>query len=138
MSLTTIRSAACAPRASAAASDHQTTQGGPCPRRSSFPKPGQEIPERRRGDRRRRLRRDSDEVFLTEGRFSLVPALWALIGSAVVLYLFFVAVGGVKPEDAPAFTGVILVGAVLWLVHAWRRVLRGGVSPRGDRERRGF
>jgi hypothetical protein len=102
-----------------------------------LPDSGREIPERRRKERRRWGRR-SDDLGLTIGRFSLVPALWALIGSAVVLYLFLVAVGGVKPGDAPALTGVILVAAVLWLGHSWRRVLRGGVSPRGDRERRGF
>ena len=83
-------------------------------------------------------RRHRDEVYVTQGRFALRPALWALIGSSVVLYLFLIAVGGVKPGDAPALTGVILLASVLWLAHSWRRVLRGGVSPRGDRERRGF
>jgi hypothetical protein len=102
-----------------------------------LPETGQEIRERRRGERRRRERRSRDFRFV-QGRFALVPALWALIGSAVVLYLFLVAVGGVDPTDAPVFTGVILFAAVLWLGHSWQRVLRGGASPRGDRERRGF
>ena len=96
------------------------------------PETGHEIRKRLRTER---LAADSRYV---QGRFALRPALWALIGSAVVLYLFLVAVGGVEPGDAPAATTVILVAAVLWLAHAWRRVLRGGVSPRGDRERRGF
>ena len=100
-----------------------------------IPETGQEIPERRRRARRRSDRRDMRFI---EGRFALAPALWALIGSMVVLYLFLVAVGGVDPGDAPVATGVILAAAVLWLGHNWRRVLRGGASPRGDRERRGF
>ena len=82
--------------------------------------------------------RGSRDFRFVQGRFALVPALWALIGSAVVLYLFLIAVAGVDPGDAPAFTAIILFAAVLWLGHAWRRVLLGGVSPRGDRERRGF
>jgi hypothetical protein len=99
------------------------------------PGAGEKVPESAREERRRRRR---EETRLTQGRFALRPALWALIGSMVVLYLFLVAVGGVKPSDAPALTGIILFAAVLWLGHSWRRVLRGGVSPRGDRERRGF
>jgi hypothetical protein len=102
-----------------------------------IPETGEEIPERRWRDRRRADRRSSGPQ-TTVGGFGLVPALWAIIGSLVVLYLFLLAVGGVAPGDAPAATVVALVLAVLWLAHAWRRVIVGGVSPRGDRERRGF
>lgn len=65
-------------------------------------------------------------------------AFWAIIGSIVVIYLFFVALGGVDPGDAEVATIIVLVLAVLWLGHAWRRLLKGGSSPIGDRERRGF
>jgi hypothetical protein len=98
--------------------------------------------ERRRGIDRRRAsdrraaagRRASD----TEGRFAAAPAFWAIIGAAVVAYLFFMALGNVKPGDAKLATVVALALAVLWLLHAWRRVLIGARSPRPDRERRGF
>lgn len=63
---------------------------------------------------------------------------WALVGAIVVLYLFFLAIGGVDPDDAPAVSIAVLVLAVLWFAHAWRRVIGGGRSPIGDRERRGF
>lgn len=91
--------------------------------------------ERRRGeDRRRGPRRTAD----TEGRFALVPAFWAVIGAAVVAYLFFMVLGDVRPGDAPVPSAIALGLAVLWLAHAWRRVLVGARSPVGDRERRGF
>lgn len=72
------------------------------------------------------------------GSSGLRAAFWAIIGSLVVVYLFFVALGGVEPDDAPVATAVVLVLAVLWLAHAWRRLITGGSSPLGDRERRGF
>jgi hypothetical protein len=97
--------------------------------------------ERRRGpgrrageDRRAGSRRATD----TEGRFAAGPAFWAIIGAAVVAYLFFMALGNVKPGDAPVATVIALVLAVIWLGHAWRRVFVGSRSPSGDRERRGF
>lgn len=86
------------------------------------------------GDRRTGGRRAAD----TEGRFAAAPAFWAIVGAAVVAYLFFMALGNVKPGDAPVATGIALGLAVLWLAHAWRRVLIGSRSPVGDRERRGF
>lgn len=97
--------------------------------------------ERRRGaDRRGEERRSSGgrRAADTEGRFALAPAFWAIIGAAVVAYLFFMALGNVKPGDAPVATGIALGLAVLWLAHAWRRVLVGSRSPSPDRERRGF
>src|SRR3954447_8526662 len=91
--------------------------------------------ERRSGrERRRGGRRGTD----TEGRFAVVPAFWAIIGAAVVAYLFFLVLGNVKPGDAPVATIVALVLAVVWLAHAWRRVFVGAKSPTSDRERRGF
>jgi hypothetical protein len=90
---------------------------------------------RRRADRRAGAdRRTSD----TEGRFALVPALWALVGALVVLYLFVMVLGDVRPGDAPVASAIALALAVLWLAHAWRRVFVGARSPAGDRERRGF
>jgi len=93
--------------------------------------------DRRSGADRRRTspgRRSAD----TEGRFALVPALWAIAGALVVGYLFFMALGNVRPGDAPAATVAALVIGVLWVAHAWRRLLVGSRSPVGDRERRGF
>ncbi|MCW2968373.1 MAG: hypothetical protein JWM71_2145 [Solirubrobacteraceae bacterium] len=93
--------------------------------------------ERRTGADRRRApqgRRTAD----TEGRFAFSPAIWAIVGAAVVAYLFFMALGNVRPGDAPAATVVALVLAIAWLAHAWRRVLIGSRSPVGDRERRGY
>jgi hypothetical protein len=52
--------------------------------------------------------------------------------------VFFMALGNVRPGDAPVATGIALALGVLWLAHAWRRVLIGSRSPVGDRERRGF
>lgn len=93
-------------------------------------------PDRRTGEERRASpgRRTSD----TEGRFGIVPAFWALVGALVVAYLFFVALGGIDPGDAPVATGIALGLAVLWLAHSWRRLIIGSRSPVADRERRGF
>ncbi|MCW2989736.1 MAG: hypothetical protein JWM73_330 [Solirubrobacterales bacterium] len=91
--------------------------------------------DRRTGaDRRAAPRRTAD----TEGRFGAMPALWAIVGAAVVAYLFFMVLGNVRPGDAPVPSAIALGLAVLWLAHAWRRVLIGSRSPVGDRERRGF
>ena len=91
--------------------------------------------DRRSGEERRAGgRRASD----TEGRFALVPALWAIIGAAVVAYLFFIVLGNIKPSEAPVASVIALVLAVIWLVHAWRRVFVGARSDPSDRERRGF
>lgn len=97
------------------------------------PDTGTEIPERRRS-----LGRRAHDRVDYEGRFGIAPAFWAIIGSLVVLYLFFVALGGVDPDDAPAASIVALVLGIVWLAHAWRRVIVGGISPQRDRERRGF
>jgi hypothetical protein len=91
--------------------------------------------ERRSGRERREGGRRAID---TEGRFALVPAVWALVGALVVGYLFFMVLGDVRPGDAPVPSAIALGLAVLWLLHAWRRVIVGSRSPAGDRERRGF
>jgi hypothetical protein len=99
------------------------------------PETGQEIRERRRGERRRDARRDEDR----RKRISTLEAgLWAFCGGLVVLYLFFIAIGGVNPNKARAATIVVLVLAIAWLAHAWSRLVAGGHVNRPDRERRGF
>ena len=92
--------------------------------------------ERRRNPDRRRTpgRRSSDY----RGGFTPVTFLMALCGALVVLYLFFVAVGGVDPTDDEGWTVAALVLALLWLAYSWRRLWAGGASPTADRERRGF
>ena len=92
--------------------------------------------DRRTGEDRRGSpgRRATD----TQGSFGIIPAFWALIGALVVVYFFFIALGGVDPDDAPVATGIALGLAVLWLAHSWRRVFLGSRSPVQDRERRGF
>jgi hypothetical protein len=93
--------------------------------------------ERRRGERRSGGRRAED---VRRARLELAWAAgWAVVGALVVLYLFFVVVGTVDPTEAKAASIAVLVLAVAWLAHAWRRVvLRGGHVSRPDRERRGF
>lgn len=64
--------------------------------------------------------------------------MWAVIGALILVYLFFVAIGGISPSDARVVTIVVAVLAVAWLAHAWRRLSVGGYVSRTDRERRGF
>ena len=91
--------------------------------------------DRRSAERRAGVGRRSGDVM---GQATPVTFFWALVGALVVLYLFFVAVGGVDPGEDSVWTIVALVLAVLWLAHSWRRLWFGGASPREDRERRGF
>ena len=91
--------------------------------------------DRRTSERRGSAgRRASDYV----GGFTPVTFFVALCGALVVLYLFFVAIGGVDPSDDTGWTIAALVLAVIWLAFSWRRLLAGGASPARDRERRGF
>ena len=97
---------------------------------------GERIPDRRDAeDRRQDGRRVSDRA---PGLYTLQAAVWAICGALVVLYLFLVALNAVTPSKAPAATIVVLVLAVIWLAHAWRRLYSGGFVDRPDRERRGF
>jgi uncharacterized RDD family membrane protein YckC len=91
---------------------------------------------RRRPDRRESPegRRKSDY----EGRFHLLAFIPALCGALVVVYLFFVAISGADLADEPGWAIAALVLALVWLAASWQRLLDGGASPRGDRERRGF
>jgi hypothetical protein len=64
---------------------------------------------------------------------------WAVVGGIVVLYIFFAALGGIDPAEATASTIIVLVLAVGWLAHSWRRLWSDeNLSNRMDRERRGF
>src|SRR2546423_951962 len=92
--------------------------------------------ERRRGERRSGGRRDEDRA--RRRGYQLWAAGWAIIASIVVLYLFLLGLNTFSPGQAPVATGIILVLAVAWVVHAWRRLLAGGQVSRPDRERRGF
>ncbi len=93
--------------------------------------------ERRRNPDRRRApegRRSSDY----RGGFTPLTFVMALCGALVVLYLFFVAIGGVDPTENTGWTIAALVLAQIWLAYSWRRLWAGGASPTPDRERRGF
>ena len=99
--------------------------------------------ERRGGERRSGERRRYDphgvRARTSQGRReNVLAALWALVGAAVVVYLFFIVLGNTKPGDAPVLAAIVLVLAVIWLAHSWRRLLGGGAVVPGDRERRGF
>ena len=67
-------------------------------------------------------------------------ALWTLVGAAVLLGIFFFALGGVDPAEAEVMAVVIVVLAVLWGVHFWRtRSVASDIRMQAhDRERRGF
>ena len=93
------------------------------------------VERRRNPDRRRSAGRRSSDY---RGGFTPVTFFMALCGALVVLYLFFVAVGGVDPTDDVGWTIAALVLALLWLGYSWRRLWAGGASPTADRERRGF
>jgi len=100
-------------------------------------------PERREDERRTGERREAggrrDEDRRRARATTAYAAAWAVGGALVVLYLFLMVVDAVNPNRAPAATIVVLVLAVLWLAHSWRRLIspQGHVS-RPDRERRGF
>lgn len=99
---------------------------------------GQQMPERRRGERRQDEggRRATDRARPRSAQVQ--AAAWAIIGSVVVLFLFLLALNAFSPGQAPVATAIILVLAVAWLAHSWRRLLGGGFVSRPDRERRGF
>jgi type VI protein secretion system component VasK len=90
---------------------------------------------RRRSDRRQSPGRRSSDY---QGGFTPITFVMALCGALVVLYLFFIAIGGVDPTEDTGWTIAALVLAVLWLAYSWRRLWSGGASPTADRERRGF
>ena len=73
-----------------------------------------------------------------EGRASLMTFVPALCGALVIVYLSFVAVSGADLVGEPGWAIAALVLAIVWFAASWRRLLAGGASPAGDRERRGF
>lgn len=91
---------------------------------------------RKRPDRRQAPegRRSSDYA----AGFTPQAFLVALAGALVVVYLFFVAFGGVDPSDDPGWAIAALILGLIWLGASWRRLFAGNTSPREDRERRGF
>jgi hypothetical protein len=94
--------------------------------------------ERRSGDRRGAAGRRAEDVRRAR-LHTAYAAAWAIVGAIVVLYLFLIVVDAVNPDKAPAASIIVLVLAVAWLIHAWRRLLApGGHVSRPDRERRGF
>jgi hypothetical protein len=99
---------------------------------------GERRRERREVDRREGERRAGPRRAEDRGRYRLQAILWAICGALVVLYLFFVAVGGVNPTKGVGWSIAALVLAVLYVGHAWRRLWGGGFTSRPDRERRGF
>ena len=92
--------------------------------------------ERRQVERRAAGRREEDRARVRSYQFR--AAAWAIVGSIVVLYLFLLGLNAFSPGEAPVATAVILVLALAWLAHAWRRIAAGGFVSRPDRERRGF
>ena len=90
---------------------------------------------RKRSERRQTAGRRSADY---QGRASLLTFVPALCGALVVLYLFFVAISGAELAEEPGWAIAALVLALIWLAASWRRLLAGGASPMGDRERRGF
>ena len=94
--------------------------------------------DRRVGERRSAGGRRAEDVRQRRAH-TAYAAVWAVIGAIVVLFLLLTVIGAVNPDKAPAASIVVLVLAVAWLAHAWRRLLAptGHVS-RPDRERRGF
>jgi hypothetical protein len=91
--------------------------------------------ERRAGDRRSGPRRSEDRAARTA---TVQAAFWAVCGALVVLYLFFVAIGGVNPTKSWGWTAAAIALAVLYTGHAAQRLWAGGHVSRPDRERRGF
>ena len=91
--------------------------------------------QQQRVDRRRSPGRRATDY---QGRASLLTFLPALCGALVIVYLFFVAVSGADLAGEPGWAIAALVLALIWFAASWRRLLAGGASPSGDRERRGF
>jgi hypothetical protein len=108
-------------------------------RRSTERRGGERRATERRGGERRGY--DPHGIRVTSsrgGRQNAYAAIWAIMGAAVVIYLFFVVLGSVEPADAPVVSGIVLALAVIWFAHSWRRIIGGGGVTPSDRERRGF
>jgi hypothetical protein len=51
-----------------------------------------------------------------------MAVVWPIVGTAVVLAITVAAAGGVEPSEAELATGAVCVLAVVYAVHAWRRL----------------
>jgi hypothetical protein len=51
-------------------------------------------------------------------------ALWAACGTAVVLYVFFAALGAFEPTEVIELTVAVVALAALVLMHEWREQFR--------------
>jgi hypothetical protein len=49
-------------------------------------------------------------------------AFWGACGAIVLIYIFLAALTAVDPAEAEVVTGLVLLLAVLWLAHNWRRL----------------
>src|SRR5437667_12192615 len=90
---------------------------------------GRQIEERRGGERRRVERRRGGRRAVDRSRtraYQFQAVGWAIVGSVVVLYLFLLGLNAFSPSEAPVATAIVLVLPVLWLAHAWRRLLARG------------
>ena len=81
---------------------------------------------------------------MDRGRLSrlIIDAFWVAVIGVIAVYVFFVAIGGIKPADAIGLSIVIGVLVVLALAHAWAQNHRKGAERDrrliAARERRGF
>jgi hypothetical protein len=78
-------------------------------------------------------------------------AIWAVAGTAVVMYIAVAAAGEIKPSEAEVATAAVALVAVLYAIHAWRQLWAderrfgpgqraragAGLATRSDRGRRG-
>ena len=74
-------------------------------------------------------------------RATMSDTFWVLILAVVVLFVFFLALGAIKPGEVVWLTLAMLVLALLWTAHAvWDSRHRSGRDPATirNRERRGF
>jgi len=55
---------------------------------------------------------------------SLRHVLWAGCGTAVVLYVFFAALGAFDPTEVIELTVAVVLAAALLLTHEWREQFR--------------
>ncbi len=72
---------------------------------------------------------------------TMSDTLWILILSVIVLFAFFVALGGYSPGQVVGLSLAVVALAVLWIAHAmWESRHRDGRDPATirNRERRGF
>src|ERR1700716_2584655 len=90
--------------------EHDQMNGGRVMPTVRIPDSGHEIEERRQSPGRRLEDYDRTPSHLRHRTgFTPLAAVWALIGAIVVLYLFFVAFGGVNPDKAPAASITVAV-----------------------------